>query len=91
MPFSLNTHKFKRGPGNKRILDKVIPYKAFTNGPERLYAQDGGVYSEGGQLIEDPPAWFWTAYGFTSDEKKALLKIKDEADYRKRIAKAKAA
>ncbi len=73
MPFTLQTHQFRRGRANQRVLAKVTPYKAFSNGEQRLYVQSGKVWSEGGEEITNPPGWFWEAYETTTPEKKAIL------------------
>jgi hypothetical protein len=73
MPFTLQVHQFRRGRNNQRVLAKEVPYKAFSNGDQRLYVQDGHVYSESGVLEENPPGWFWSAYAQTTPEKKKIL------------------
>lgn len=95
MGFSLQVHHFRRDPKtNYRILQKVIPYVAIGTREGRLYAQNGKVWSEGGEEITDVPAWFWEKWRLVNPEKRRLIGLllpEEQAAIDERAAKERAA
>jgi hypothetical protein len=62
-PLALDqVHQYQRLPGTLEVrLVRTNPYVRITNGGEPpLFVQGGVIYSEGGDVITDPPAW-WAA------------------------------
>lgn len=75
MPFTLTVHHSRVNKKGQRVIVKETPYKTFSNGMTRIYVQDGGVYYENGERLEDPPRWLWEAYAHTTPEKRKKLGV----------------
>lgn len=72
MAFGLTVHHFRRdNRTGHRVLTKVTPYIAIATREGRLYVQNGKVWSEGGEEVPTPPAWFWDEWRKIRPERRA--------------------
>jgi hypothetical protein len=63
-------HEYQRVPNTTEVrLVRTTPYVRLRGSADDppLFIQGGQVYSEGGQIIADPPAWFWDELAKVSD------------------------
>lgn len=83
MALSLSTQHFRTGRNNQRVLVRETNYVNISKRDEgEFFAQEGKVYTRGGDVVENPPSWFWEQYATLSPEMK---KIAGLVELRKKV------